>query len=226
MNLAIKDIQHNIGRFILTVLGIGLLLMIVMGMAGIYRGLIEDATLLVERIDADLWIVQKDTRGPFAEVSRIPKSLVYRVQAVPGVQTSREFVYHTIQRQHNEKPLRMSLLGLSWPLDKGEWLPLIAGRSLLQNHFELVADKTLGFELADRITLGKETYTVVGLTSGMVSSGGDGMAFVSVWDSQAIQFDTPGVVHCAGRTNSMAMASFWPSCQTVHFEATAATYSI
>jgi putative ABC transport system permease protein len=192
MNLAIKDIQHNIGRFILTVLGIGLLLMIVMGMAGIYRGLIEDATLLVERIDADLWIVQKDTRGPFAEVSRIPKSLVYRVQAVPGVQTSREFVYHTIQRQHNEKPLRMSLLGLSWPLDKGEWLPLIAGRSLLQNHFELVADKTLGFKLADRILLGKETYTVVGLTSGMVSSGGDGMAFVTVWDSQAIQFDTPG----------------------------------
>ncbi len=192
MNLAIKDIQHNIGRFILTVLGIGLLLMIVMGMAGIYRGLIEDATLLVERIDADLWIVQKDTRGPFAEVSRIPKSLVYRVQAVPGVQTSREFVYHTIQRQHNDKPLRMSLLGLSWPLDKGEWLPLIAGRSLLLNHFELIADKTLGFELADRITLGKETYTVVGLTSGMVSSGGDGMAFVTVWDSQAIQFDTPG----------------------------------
>ena len=192
MNLAVKDIQHNVGRFILTVLGIGLLLMIVMGMAGIYRGLIEDATLLVERIDADLWIVQKDTRGPFAEVSRVPKSLVYRVQAVPGVQSSREFVYHTIQRQHNGKPLRMSLLGLSWPLDKGEWLPLIAGRSLLLNHYELIADKTLGFALADRITLGKETYTVVGITSGMVSSGGDGMAFVTVWDSQAIQFDTPG----------------------------------
>ena len=157
MNLAIKDIQHNVGRFILTVLGIGLLLMIVMGMAGIYRGLIEDATLLVERIDADLWIVQKNTRGPFAEVSRVPESLVYRVQAVPGVRTSREFVYHTIQRQHDGKPLRMSMLGLSWPLDKGEWLPLIAGRALSQNHFELIADRTLGFEAGDRITLGKET---------------------------------------------------------------------
>ena len=50
MNLAAKDIQHNLGRFALTTLGIGMLLMIVMGMAGIYRGLIEDATLLVERI--------------------------------------------------------------------------------------------------------------------------------------------------------------------------------
>jgi len=192
MNLAFKDIQHNVGRFVLTVLGIGMLLMIVMGMAGIYRGLIEDATLLVERIGADVWVVQRDTRGPFAEVSRVPKTLVYRVLAVPGVQSAREFVFHTIQRQHNGKPLRMSVLGLSWPVDKGEWLPLIAGRPLSQNHYEMVTDKTLGFRLHERIKLGKETYSVVGITSGMVSSGGDGMAFVTVWDSQAIQFDTPG----------------------------------
>lgn len=192
MNLAIKDIRHNLGRFILTVLGIGMLLMIVMGMAGIYRGLLEDATLLINRIDADLWIVQKDTRGPFAEVSRVPKSLVYRVEAVPGIQSSREFVYHTIQRQHNGKPMRMSVLGLSWPVDKGEWLPLISGRALRQNHFEIVADKTLGLQLGERIPLGKETYTVVGITSGMVSSGGDGMAFTTIQDSQAIQFDSSG----------------------------------
>ena len=192
MNLARKDIQHNLGRFALTTVGIGMLLMMVMGMAGIYRGLIEDATLLVERIGADLWVVQRDTRGPFAEVSRVPKTLVYRVLAVPGVQSAREFVYHTIQRQYNGKPLRMSVLGLSWPLDKGQWLPLIAGRPLRQNHYEIVADKTLGLRLHERITLGKETYTVVGITSSMVSSGGDGMAFATVWDAQAIQFDTAG----------------------------------
>lgn len=192
MNLAIKDIRHNLGRFILTVLGIGMLLMIVMGMAGIYRGLLEDATLLINRIDADLWIVQKDTRGPFAEVSRVPKSLVYSIEAVPGIQSSREFVYHTIQRQHKGKPMRMSVLGLSWPVDKGEWLPLVVGRALRQNHFEIVADKTLGLQLGERIPLGKETYTVVGITSGTVSSAGDEMAFTTIWDSQAIQFDSSG----------------------------------
>jgi putative ABC transport system permease protein len=41
MNLAIKDVQHNLGRFSLTAVGIGMMLMIVMGMAGIYRGLID-----------------------------------------------------------------------------------------------------------------------------------------------------------------------------------------
>jgi putative ABC transport system permease protein len=191
MNLAAKDIQHNLGRFALTIFGIGMLLMIVMGMAGIYRGLGEDATLLVERIGADLWVVQRDTRGPFAEVSRVPKTLAYRVLAVPGVESAREFVFHTIQREHTGKPLRMSVLGLSWPLDKGEWLPLIAGRPLAQNHYEMVADKTLGLRLHERIKLGKETYTIVGITSGMASTAGDGMIFVTVWDAQAIQFDMP-----------------------------------
>ncbi|HLA85246.1 MAG TPA: ABC transporter permease [Thermoguttaceae bacterium] len=191
MNLAAKDIQHNLGRFALTVFGIGMLLMIVMGMGGIYRGLVEDATLLVERIGADLWVVQRDTRGPFAEISRVPRTLVYRVLAVPGVESAREFVFHTIQRQHDGRPLRMSVLGLSWPADKGEWLPLVAGRPLGRNHYEMVADKTLGLRLHERIKLGKETYSVVGITSGMASTAGDGMIFMTVWDSQAIQFDTP-----------------------------------
>ena len=40
MNLALKDIRHNLGRFALTGIGIGMLLMVVMGMGGIYRGII------------------------------------------------------------------------------------------------------------------------------------------------------------------------------------------
>ena len=191
MNLAFKDIRKNLGRFVMTTIGIGMLLMIVMGMAGIYRGLLEDATFLINKIGADLWIVQQDTRGPFAELSRVPTSLVYRAQAVPGVATAREFVFHTIQRQHRGALLRMSILGLSWPEDKGNWLPLMAGRPLRQNHYEMIADKSLGIALGEQLRLGKDQYTVVGITAGMVSTGGDGMAFTTLLDSQAIQFDSP-----------------------------------
>jgi putative ABC transport system permease protein len=192
MNLASKDIRHNVGRFALTTLGVGMLLMVVMGMGGIYRGIVEDATLLIDRIGADLWIVQRSTRGPFAEVSRVPPNLVHRALAVPGVQYAREFVYHTIQRERDGTPLRIAVLGLSWPTDKGDWIPLSAGRPLRQNHFEMIADASLGLTLGQRIRLGKETYTVVGTSANMISSNGDGIGFFTVADAQAIQFDTPG----------------------------------
>jgi putative ABC transport system permease protein len=192
MNLAIKDIRHNLGRFALTTVGIALLLMIVMGMGGIYRGLIAEATLLVDKIGADLWLVQGSTRGPFAEISRVPGNLEDRARAVPGVAGARRFVSHTIQREHDGRPLRIVVQGLSWPEDRGDWIPLVAGRPLRQAHYEMIADLTLGLLLGAKTKLGKDDYEVVGLTKGMVGSGGDGLAFFTVSDAQAIQFDTPG----------------------------------
>jgi len=192
MNLATKDIRHNLGRFTLTTIGVGMLLMVVMGMGGIYRGLVQDATLLIDRVGADLWIVQKDTRGPFAEVSRIPTNLVHRALAVPGVETAREFVYHTIQRERHGKLLRIAVLGLSWPMDKGEWIQLTSGRSLAQSHYEMIADDSLGLAVGEQIVLGKDTYEVVGTTSSMLNTNGDGIGVVTVADAQSIQFDVSG----------------------------------
>lgn len=192
MNLAVRDVRHNLGRFVFTSIGIGLLLMIVMGMGGIYRGLIFEATLLVDRVGADLWVVQGSTRGPFAEVSRIPANLEDRVRAVPGVAGARRFVSHTIQREHQGRPLRMVVQGLSWPEDKGEWVTLIAGRPLGQAHYEMIADRSLGLPLGEKLKLGKDVYEVVGLTRGMVGTGGDGLCFFTVSDAMAVQFDVPG----------------------------------
>jgi putative ABC transport system permease protein len=189
MNLATKDIKHNLGRFSLTAAGIGLLLMVVMGMGGIYRGLVQEATLIVDRIGADLWIVQKNTRGPFAEMSQIPRDVADRALAVPGVETSYGFVSYTVQRSYRDKPLRLTLQGLDWPADSGRWLPIAAGRGLSQAHYEMAVDKTSGLQLGDRVKLGKDIYTVVGITKNMTSPSGDAMAFMTLADVQAVQFD-------------------------------------
>ncbi|MBI2947896.1 MAG: ABC transporter permease [Verrucomicrobia bacterium] len=192
MNLAAQDIRHNLGRFALTAVGIGLLLMIVLGMSGIYRGMIDDALVVVDHIGADSWVVQRGTRGPFAEISRLPANLEHRLRAVPGVASARSFVSHNVQREHRGKPLRMNVHGLAWPEDKGEWVNLIAGRPLSQAHYEMIADTSLGLELGEKLVFAGDTYTVGGVTKGMVSSGGDGIAFFTVRDAQAIQFDLSG----------------------------------
>jgi len=86
----------------------------------------------------------------------------------------------------------MVVQGLSWPEDRGEWVPLTAGRPLRQAHYEMIADESLKLPLGSKIRLGKDTYQVVGLTRGMVGTGGDGLTFFTVSDAMAIQFDQPG----------------------------------
>ena len=74
MNLAYRDIRHNLFRFILTCLGLGLLLGVVLAMIGIYRGLVVDALTIARSPAVDLWVVEANTRGPFAEARKAPKS--------------------------------------------------------------------------------------------------------------------------------------------------------
>ena len=192
MNLAAKDIRHSFGRFVLTALGIGTLLMLVLGMGGIYQGLVTEATLLVDHVGADLWIVQKDTRGPFAELSRLPRTIEDRARTVQGVDRAEAFITHTLQREHEGRPLRFTIQGLSWPRDRGQWLPMVAGRTLGQAHYEMVADRSLGLAVGESMPLAKDVYSVVGLTSGMVSMNGDAMVFLTLHDAQRVQADVAG----------------------------------
>lgn len=95
---------------------------------GIYRGIIEDATPLVERVGGDLWVVRRDTRGPFAEISKVPPNPVYRAQAVPGVQDARR-----VRLPHRPAQQRRQATE--------------NGRPLNQGHFEMIADRSLQLEL-------------------------------------------------------------------------------
>ena len=189
MNLAIRDIRHKLGRFVLTTVGMGLLLMVVMGMGGIYRGLVEEATLVIDRAGADIWVVQKDTKGPFAEVSALPRNMEERIAAMEGVESARPFVSHTIQRDYGGRVLRLTVQGIS---DDGSWLPLVKGRPLAGGRFEMLADKSAKLPIGSELKLGDDTFKVVGITGRLNSPAGDAMVFVSLNDALAIRDHQPG----------------------------------
>ena len=187
MNLAIRDIRYHRGRFILTSIGLGLLLGVVMSMGGIFRGLFADALAVLNATAADVWVVQQDTNGPFAENSRIPEDIKYRIRAVPGVAEASPLSFQTIQIERKGKPFRFFLIG--YDLNGFGGPPeIIAGRGIRQKHYEMVAAKAMRMEIGEKIHLGLHDYTVVGITGKVVSSGGDPAAYVSLADAQDIQF--------------------------------------
>ena len=187
MNLAIRDIRYHRGRFILTSIGLGLLLGVVMSMGGIYRGLFADALATLNATGADIWVVQQDTNGPFAETSRIPEDIKYRIAVVPGVAEASPLSFQTIQIDRLGKPFRFFLIG--YDLNGFGGPPaIIAGRNIRRKHYEMVAAKGMKMELGEKMRLGLHEYTVVGITGKMVSSSGDPAAYVSLADAQEIQF--------------------------------------
>ena len=187
MNLALKDIRHNFGRFLLTCLGLSLLLGIVLAMVGIYRGLIQESLGLVRAAGAQVWVVEGDTRGPFAEASRLPGDTRPAIAAQWGVAAAGSVSYQNVEAQHRGATKRLVVVGAQSERPGGA-PSVVDGRQIVRR-YEAVADASAGLVLGEQIKLGRDTFTVVGTTAGLVASGGDPVMFITLRDAQKLQFD-------------------------------------
>ncbi len=190
MNLAYRDIKHNLLRFVLTNFGLSLLLGVVIMITGVYGGLIDDALRQARAANADLWVVEAGTNGPFAEASRIPGDTRELVSRVYGVERAGSVTYQSVQTTINDRPLRIFLIGYELGRPGGP-RQLSAGRDILRGHYEMIADRSAGLLLGQEVPLGTRghKFTVVGLMQNEVTSSGDPVAYITLRDAQALQFE-------------------------------------
>ena len=190
ISLAGRDIMHGWGRFLLTGVGLGLLIGVTLSMAGIYRGMVEDADVLLKNSGADLWVVQQGTLGPYAEPSSIYEDTYQGISGMPGVARAANITYLTMQVRDNIREMRVMVVGVvpGGPGEPGQPDYLVAGRHITASHYEAVADIKAGFGLGDIITIRRNRFRIVGLSRRMVSSGGDPMVFIPLKDAQEAQF--------------------------------------
>jgi putative ABC transport system permease protein len=190
MNLAYRDIKHNLLRFVLTNFGLSLLLGIVIMITGVYGGLIDDALKQARAANADLWVVEAGTNGPFAESSRIPGDTRELVSRVYGVERAGSVTYQSVQTELNGKPLRLFLIGFE-PGRPGGPRHLSAGRGILRGHYETIVDRSAGLAPGQEVPLGTHghKFMVVGLMQEEVTSSGDPVAYITLRDAQQLQFE-------------------------------------
>ena len=201
INLASRDILHGWGKFVFTGVGLGLLIGVTLTMAGVYRGMVDDARVLIENAGADLWVVQQDTLGPYAEPSSVRDDVARDLLGLPGIREAGNVTYLTMQMNHAGKDIRVMVVGFETG-KPGAPGYLVAGRPVTRSHYEAVADIKSGLALGDRVNIRRHEYTVVGLTQRMVSSSGDPMIFIPLKDAQEAQFlkDNDALVNERART--------------------------
>jgi len=207
ISLAGRDLLHSWGKFVLTSVGLGLLIGVTLTMAGVYRGMVDDARALLRNSGADVWVVQQDTQGPYAEASNLHDDVVRSVLGLSDVQRAANVTYLTMQVRRASRngaagdDVRAMVVGFE-PGQPGEPDYLVAGRRVTRSHYEAVADLRTGFALGERVRIRRHDYTVVGLTRRMVSSGGDPMVFIPLADAQEAQFlkDNDAILNERART--------------------------
>jgi putative ABC transport system permease protein len=84
IDLALKMLLDDKIRFAITVLGVGFAVALVLTQVGLFFGLLENASITIDKLDADLWVMARNTPNvDFA--NPFPESYVQRVRSIPGV---------------------------------------------------------------------------------------------------------------------------------------------
>src|SRR5438874_9739819 len=85
VDLALKTLLHDRTRFAITVAGVAFAVLLVLFQVGLFLGLLDNASVTIEHIDAELWVTSKNT--PNVDFSHaFPESRVERVRSIPGVE--------------------------------------------------------------------------------------------------------------------------------------------
>jgi putative ABC transport system permease protein len=202
MDLALKDVRRHAGKFVATIVGVGLLLTIVLVMNGIYQGNIYDGVWLIENTATDLWVVERGRGGPFNESSRMPGDAHESVAATPGVARASPFIAYAAQREIGGSNQQFTIIGYDVFGGLGGPGRLVAGRAIQAAHWEMVADARLGLLLGERLRLGAREYTVVGLTRNAVDAAGNPLVYLSLPDAQEVLYEQDSFALVAARAAS------------------------
>ncbi|MEO8275245.1 MAG: ABC transporter permease [Thermoanaerobaculia bacterium] len=134
-NLALKNLLHDKLRSTMTIAGVAFAVTLVFVQVGLFMGLLDNASVTIDHLDADLWVTSRNT--PNVDFAHgFPEMLVQRVRSTPGVQRADnllvQFLNLTLPDGAEEGMLVYGLedftrWGIPWSVESGNLADLRRG---------------------------------------------------------------------------------------------------
>lgn len=193
VDLALKTLLHDKLRFAITVCGVGFAVMLVFVQAGLFIGLLDNATVTIEHATADLWVTAHNTPNvDFAHV--FPETYVQRVRAVKGVERADnllvQFMYIDLPNGAQESMLAYALedfdrWNLPWDVSEGKTEDLRRGQFLFLDES---ATRRFGtFRVGEYREIMGNRLKIIGRTRGALSFSTTPIGFMNYRIAQDLQ---------------------------------------
>jgi putative ABC transport system permease protein len=175
VDLAIKSLLYDKTRFLITVSGVAFAVALIMIQVGLFLGLLDNASITVEKMDAELWVTSKATPNvDFAHA--FPETRVERVRSVPGVVRADNLIvgFMNVRLPSGaEEGMVVYALddftkwGVPWNVEEGDLRDLPRGKYLFLDES---AEKRYGkFALGDYREVLGQRLKIIGRTRGAKS---------------------------------------------------------
>jgi putative ABC transport system permease protein len=195
IDLALKMLFDEKARFSATVLGVGFAAGLVLVQIGLFFGLLDNASITIDKLPADLWITARNT--PNVDFgSPYPEQYVQRLRSIPGVARADNLIvwYATISLPTGAKESvvyyaleNFQAWGFPWDIESGDTADLRRGRYVI---LDLSAERRFGpFQVGDYREFQGRRLKIIGRTRGALSFTTSPIAFLDYRLAQSLSPD-------------------------------------
>ncbi len=195
VDLGLKTLLFDKVRFLITVSGVAFAVTLVLVQGGLFVGLLDNSTITIEKLGADLWITSKNSPN-LDFVHQFPDSNLYRARSVPGISRADNLILSFMQVALPTGAEETTIVyamqdfsrwGVPWELEAGSLDGLESGSFVA---FDESASKRFGpFEVGDYREVNGHRFRVVGKTRGAKSFTTTPLAFMDFHRAQELQPD-------------------------------------
>jgi putative ABC transport system permease protein len=166
---ALKIILGQPVRFILTIGGIALCIMLMLFLLSIYKGVADGSLEYIRASDADLWVLQQHSNNILRSTSILTYNKKQHIMNVPGVESVSPVLFILATLELPEGPATVYLTGYDPETGIGG-PPALDDGSHLRHHDQIIIDRSFALKhqikVGDRLPVKKDTLTVAGISNG------------------------------------------------------------
>jgi len=185
MIIAVKNLVVERTRLVLSALGVGFAVLLILVMAGIFVGTTQQVTTYIDHSRNAVWVVQPGVSQMFRAVSWLPAGTERQLMAVPEVATADPILGQPSDFVHNGNQTAYFVVGYDTEDGVGGPWSVADGRGV-NAPGEVVLDRVLaaknGIHLGDTVRIIDGDFIVVGLSE-QTAALGNFYAFVGLTDA-------------------------------------------
>lgn len=191
LTAALRDLQWRKRRFVIAIVGTGLVFAMTLVLTGLANGFRVEATRTVDSLGLDGFLVKTGATGPFLGSSAFPAT---RLQ-VPGVDVAVPLVYGSASMPQGGTARSVNVFGAP---ERGPGMPAVQeGRPPSEPH-EAAVSSTMDRPIGSTVEIGSRNLQVVGIVDDSTALAGQSNVFLTVAGAQKLLFSGQSLISSIG----------------------------
>jgi putative ABC transport system permease protein len=192
---ALRDLQWRRRRFVIAVIGAGVVFAMTLVLTGLANGFRVEARDTVDSLGIDAYLIKAGASGPFLGSTMFAAAEAQAIARVPGVESAIPLVFAGAVLQDRRASQNVNVFALP---QSGPGMPTMAVGRAPSSPGEIAISNTLRRAVGDDVEIGAGVVRIVGLVGKSTASGGRANVFLTVEGAQQTLFSGQPLISAVG----------------------------